>query len=237
MRPLLPALPMSQRSRNRCMKTRPVTSFTADDVRRIACKCGRGVPILPVLVAALAVACGSAPPTGTVAFTTIDADPAWSPAGRLIAFVSNRGFGTTHFRPGVYVIHRNGHSLRRLVAGAAASPTWSPDGKSIAFARADGIYRARADGTGVTRILRGARFSLPAWSPDGGELAVVGDEPDLTTAVYGVHADGTRLHRLSPRRGGSDTEPAWSPDGRRLAVVTDSERIAVVDLAGGRSRV
>ncbi len=79
------------------------------------------------------------------------------------------------------------------------------------------------------------------------ELAVVKDEPDLTTAIYIVRADGSGLRRLlrpyvpkSDRPwsivAASETEPDWSPDGHELVVQAGDGQIVVVGVATARRR-
>ncbi|MGA3216068.1 MAG: S9 family peptidase [Acidimicrobiales bacterium] len=66
-----------------------------------------------------------------------DLDPAWSPEGDSLAFVSDRSatrFDEVH--RDVWVVHLSGHRRpRRLTRGrgTAASPRWSPDGSTIAY--------------------------------------------------------------------------------------------------------
>ncbi len=68
-----------------------------------------------------------------------DDDPAWSPDGRMIAFVraDESGEGTGSF---IYLMNADGTGVRRLpnTGFNAANPTWSPDGTRIAFATAPG---------------------------------------------------------------------------------------------------
>ena len=98
------------------------------------------------------------------------ADPAWSPDGRSIAFSSTRA-GVTQ----IYVMNADGAGAARRVSNAtadASEPTWSPDGRRIAFAVGDEpthLSVTRSDGKGAAGALGGggASQAYPAWSPDG----------------------------------------------------------------------
>ncbi len=83
-----------------------------------------------------------------------DYDPAWSPEGWLIAFVSGR-FGSDD----IFVMDANGQNDYRLTYydGYDKHPTWSPDGRRIAFwsDRQGGrrqIWVINLDGTKVANL-------------------------------------------------------------------------------------
>jgi Tol biopolymer transport system component len=137
-------------------------------------------------------------------------DPAWSPEGRKIAFVSNRDGNAD-----VFVLNANGSGLRRLTRNPASdsAPVWSPDGRRIAFvSNRDGTYEVyvmNADGSGQLALAArtvGGRGHLtgaiavpddaPAWSPDGRKIAFVSDR-DGTYEVYVMNADGSAQKRLT----------------------------------------
>ncbi|MGI8618070.1 MAG: Ig-like domain-containing protein [Gemmatimonadaceae bacterium] len=84
----------------------------------------------------------------------------------------------------------------------------------IAFGRADGIYRANADGSGVMLLVPNA--GGPAWSPNGSRIAF-SRQVDGRGEIHVVNADGSGVTRRSNTPGRSSWSPAWSPDGRKLA--------------------
>jgi len=117
-------------------------------------------------------------------------EPAFSPDGRSIAFVSDRdehgslraGEDEDVFANELYVTRADGGNLRRLTRTeslAEAGPAWSPDGTRLAFAREGPaafqreLMVVKADGGCPTRLIGDASdhsgktpsFESPAWRP------------------------------------------------------------------------
>jgi Tol biopolymer transport system component len=160
------------------------------------------------------------PSTPTGLFFAIE--PAWSPDGRLIAFVSKRD-GVLH----VYVMHEDGTGVRRLTDARAedSGPTWSPDGRRVAFAREGALFVVASTGGPARRLGRafGGRVADPAWSPDGKSIAF-DYRPDGSSfqEIWVVGADGRDPRRVTRLRALSGL-PSWSPDGRHLAFQSNLE--------------
>ena len=152
----------------------------------------------------------------------VDYEPAWSPDGSRIAFVSNRNGPLK-----VYSMRADGTELRQLTQGTHEddAPSWSPDGSRIAFVSTrDGdpeIYLMRADGNEPTRLTRNPGADIhPHWSPDGHTLlwnssrnSRSQSDPD-TFELFTMRPDGTGVRQLT--RGGIATYASWSPDGSRI---------------------
>ena len=146
---------------------------------------------------------------------TDDGDPAWSPDGHRIAFVSNRGDG----RYQIYVMHTDGSNPKKLTNTLInADPSWSPDGQKIAFTSSpDGIgtHIAIMNAEGRKNPLKIINGQEPSWSPDGDRLAFI-SRRDRQDEIYVIGVDGAGLKRVThdlAAKGG----PSWSPDGGRIA--------------------
>jgi Tol biopolymer transport system component len=103
----------------------------------------------------------------------LDFQPAWSPDGEKIAFVSEREGNFD-----IYVMDADGKGkVTNLTKSETPEyhPAWSPDGRYIAFSSYRkgnlDIYRMNADGTDEIRLTDDpARDDEPDWSPRGGIL-------------------------------------------------------------------
>ena len=150
------------------------------------------------------------------------ATPAWSPDGKKIAFVRERGGNSE-----VYVMNAGGGRQQRLARGNA--PAWSRDGKKIAFLRSGDIYAMNADGSEQRNLTRNAASdSDAAWSPDGNKIAFV-RERGGDAEIYVMNADGSGQRNVT-RNAAPDSDPAWSPDGQRIAF---ARKIAFPSGVGG----
>ncbi len=147
-----------------------------------------------------------------------EADLAWSPDGRQIAFKSYRDGNDE-----VYVMSADGSAQTNLTRNPASdgAPSFTPDGSRIVFhSDRDGdreLYRMRADGSGVERLTRHAASDhSPSVSPDGERIAFSSDR-DGADDVYLLELDSGDVSRVT-REPLSDWSPVWSPDGASLLI-------------------
>ena len=158
-----------------------------------------------------------------------DGQPAWSPDGRRIAFVTEDDDGESH----IHVMAANGTNVTRLTDGPSdRDPAWAPDGSAIAFSslRDAGsaiVSLGTVDGSVAILADEAGYEGQPSWSPDGRQLAFVSDQAlyDFVLDIYSQQADGTGQKRMTgavATLSGSSyyLHPAWSPDGSMIAFVT-----------------
>ena len=145
-------------------------------------------------------------------------NPAWSPDGSRIAFMSRP--------PGaddgsIFVMNVDGGGVTRLTNSIGDQyPVWSPDGSRIAFMSgqrdSSDIYLVNADGSGATNLTDNPGFDgRPAWSPDGSRIAFM-SQRDGNYEIYVMNADGSGATNLT-NNPGNEMNPAWSPAGARIA--------------------
>ncbi len=175
-------------------------------------------------------------------------NPAWSPDGSRLAFVSDR----TDKRQ-VYLIDPTGGEAEALTSqeDGVSSFAWSPDGKQIAFTAADPKPQALKDrdkkygefevidqdqtmthlyvidlsGKKVRKLTEGD-FSVASFefSPDGREIAFdfspKTDPPSSATSDISVVSVADGKTRPLVAQVGPDSAPHYSPDGRQILFET-----------------
>jgi Tol biopolymer transport system component len=165
--------------------------------------------------------------------TTADASdsrPRFSPDGRELVFLSDRGG-----RPQPWILPLTGGEPRQLVElkGDVKAAEWSPDGKRVAVLApsGEGRYIVGKEKDPIAR-----RVTDLTWRLDGTGIR------DQYTSAWVVGAGGGRPRRLSP----ASAEASgifWFPDSKRVGFLADLGRQAwlyeiprawSVPIAGGR---
>lgn len=177
-----------------------------------------------------------------------DNSPAWSPDGKLIAFLSNR-----NERAQIWIMSPLGGEPLQITQSETSIMdfAWSPDGAHIAFVAAQPLTpeqkrknEQKADAITVDhefqlsqlwtidivtkeviQVTHGNRHVADFdWSPDGKHF-VVGANPTPTfpdrfhTDIFMVPSSGGALKPLVTQRG-PDRSPKWSPDGKYVAFIS-----------------
>jgi Tol biopolymer transport system component len=149
--------------------------------------------------------------------------PAVSPDGRTIAFMSRQG-AESH----IYVSHGGAAAFTKVSSTGPNNwnPVWSPDGAKLLFYSdrrgkgRDQIFVVNADGSAETQLTHDEFNNVfPSWSPDGRKILFGSNrEGKGKEGIFVMDADGSNLRRLLP---GMPAQFArWSPDGRKLAFIS-----------------
>jgi len=173
-------------------------------------------------------------PFTRLTFGNSDRRPAWSPDGKMVAFL--RDSGTTS---SVYEHPADGSGPDRFLARLdrqVQEATWSPDGKWLVL-RTDNGTRGNADIVGVrvggdskpVPIVASSFSELePAISPDGKWIAYSSDQSGIDEVyVRGFLTPGGQWQVSN----GGGTEPEWSPDGSQLYFVGANQEFMVASVS------
>ncbi len=141
----------------------------------------------------------------------IDVNPTFSPDGKYMAFVSDRGGA-----PQVYILNMDSGEIRRLTYGHkyCAAPNWSPKGDRIVFQANTGggfqIATIKPDGSDLQVLTTGGGED-PSFSPDG-RLIAYASRRSGTYQIYVITASGQEIGRIT-NLSGDNSDPSWSPRG------------------------
>ncbi|HEY7268229.1 MAG TPA: S9 family peptidase [Dehalococcoidia bacterium] len=148
-----------------------------------------------------------------------DTAPRWSPDGRHVSFLSERG--DEKEKTQVWVIDAGGGEAWRLTkveSGASGAAVWSPDGKRVAFtSRVESNPADKGpDGKPYAKVRKISTLKYKS----NGEGLVDDKRSHIFVAAADVDAaatvDATQVTRGDFNHG----TPAWSPDGSKLAFVS-----------------
>ena len=167
-----------------------------------------------------------------------ETEPAVSPDGKLIAFVSNEGVLGEVFH--LRVMNSDGTGMRTITnaSGAAqGSPTWSPAGDQIAYSRCLGIDDEtdectdaqiaviRADNSNLrtlTTRAAGVVDSRPSWAADGKRIAFQRMNADGEVSMWTVGPTGRELKRILNDESFVDRNPSFTPNSQKIVYFSDN---------------
>jgi len=151
-------------------------------------------------------------------------NPAWSPDGRWIAYLSD---ASGEYE--LYVCAQDGSGEpRRLTDGIdvwAFAPVWSPDSAHLAFSdKSPRLSIVDVESGEITEIHRNTNtyFNQLDWSHDGQWLAYGKDNPNGFTNLW-VYDLGEKKHHQLTTEYLNSYAPSFSPDGKYLYFISSRD--------------
>jgi eukaryotic-like serine/threonine-protein kinase len=169
-------------------------------------------------------------------FGTVDVQPAWSPDGKMIAFLAIPQGSIYH----LYEKASDGSGdVKTLLADDADEnwPVWTPDGRDLVFTRYGTVGTHRSiwalplDGVGKPfAVMQNPQFDIdePAVSPNGKWVAYVSSQSGQFEVYISPFLQGSGLWQVSS---GGGEMPEWEPDGKELFYVSPDHKIMSAEIS------
>ncbi|HET7249286.1 MAG TPA: Ig-like domain-containing protein [Gemmatimonadales bacterium] len=155
--------------------------------------------------------------------TALATDPAISPDGSRVAYVSTRDGN-----PEIYVMDADGTNLQRVTNDPQADgrPVFTPDGAGLVFQSqrtVNGkqflqIYSVALDGSGLKALTTDSLNQTPTVSPDGGTIAFASTR-NKNADIWLMSRDGSNQRNFTKSPQQTESEPHFLRDGSLAYVV------------------
>jgi tricorn protease len=152
-------------------------------------------------------------------------DPAFSPKGETILFVSDKGgqadlwkaergdSAKDWWRNSTFKLDPLSHD-----AEVESTLKFSPDGSRLAFLKGRGdLWVSSPDGKEAKRLVASFEPTHFDWSPDGKWVVYSKSDDDFNEDIWVAPVDGSREPFNLSRHPDNESNPVWSPDGSVIA--------------------
>ncbi len=152
-----------------------------------------------------------------------DSDPAWSPDGKWIAYISDRSGDEE-----IYLIDQMGKKEEKRITDTGHFKNyllWSPDSEKLLYNTENNcLYMVDIDGSEPELVARNDHRNIEtySWSPDCKWIAYEFATKNRNRDIYIYDVKEKESHRITWDLG-DDYEPVFTPDGKHLLLLTDRE--------------
>jgi Tol biopolymer transport system component len=175
--------------------------------------------------------------------------PRWSPDGKKIAFISNKGERSI-YKTSLYIHDVEANKTKLIKPGVQKAVAWSPDGNQLVYSRLSkatkyfshfsDIYIYDMNSKKEERITNNLRAISPDWSADGSKIVFVTTH-DGTQNLASMRLSEKQLVTLTTFENGEQVySPRWSPDGRKILFSYSEKKdrkIVTIDADGSDMKV
>lgn len=149
-----------------------------------------------------------------------DSDPAWSPDGKWVAYVSDKSGDEE-----IYLIDQMGKTKEKKITSTGnfkGGVVWSPKSDRLLYTSEDcALYMVDLGGS-IVQIAKNEHRDIQSysWSPDGKWVAYDFAQKNRNRDIF-IYDVAKRESRQITFELGDDYEPTFTPDGKYLLLVTD----------------